>query len=119
MYRLAFNEPECYTGQDLEYIGEPGSTEDEEIVKSLKSIYQEMQKKYGEPENEDSVVIRKHLSDWADEDPGRITYSTYDIWHPGKDTTLAVSVGTLEDRVIISLKYRQNGSIQQEAAENP
>ena len=83
LYRLAFNERENYIGQDLEYIGDPGSTADEETVKAVKTIYQEAVKKYGEPENDDSVVVRKHLSDRNKEDQEKITYSTYDIWHLG------------------------------------
>ena len=115
LYRLAFNLPSEYTGQDLVYIGETGSIEDEEVMAAIKSIYAEALEKYGEPDNDPDVVMTR-LADWIKNDRGRV-YSTYDVWHLTEKTTLTIKVETLwgtDSRAVISVIYRENTKIESE-----
>lgn len=87
-------------------VGEPESTNDKEILKAIKLFYEDMLKKYGQPDN-DLDVIRPHLADWIENNPGKIS-SSNDTWQLTEKTVLTLSVGVLGDRVRIIFSYRQN-----------
>ena len=105
LYGLAFNLPSEYCGADLRFLGEFGDTDDGEILKALQTIYDDMIKVYGQPDN-DPDVGRTHLADWIDKDPKEVSQS-YDTWLLGEKTLLTLSIDHIEDREIITFSYRQ------------
>ena len=103
--RLAFNLPSAFAGEDLVYVGEPGSASDPEVLKGLKALYDGAVKQYGEPDN-DPDVVRTHLSELLEEQPQKIRQS-YDSWNLSDKTVLTLSVMEVEDRALIEVQYRQ------------